>query len=99
MYSELGNTGIQLEADSDLAQRLEEDCSSGILSGDISAIGKVDAEGNRILSMPVIPNVRRVFYRVNKPILTAYLNTCLADGTLSRIVGCRITTRKVCSPT
>ncbi len=96
MYSELGNTGIQLEEDSDLAQPLEEDCSSGILSGDISAIGKVDAEGNRILSMPVIPNVRRVFYRVNKPILTAYLNTCLADGTLSRIVGRRITTRKIC---
>lgn len=95
MLNELEYMSIPMDEDSELAQSLEEDCLSGILPGDISALGKVDDEGNRILSMPLVPNVRRVFYRVNKPIMTSYLNACLVDGTLVRIVGCRVTTVKI----
>ena len=95
MMNELDYMGVPIDEESELSQSLEEDCSSGILTGDISALGKVDDEGNRTLSMPIIPNVRRIFYRVNKPIMTAYLNECLANGTLSRIAGRRITTKSI----
>ena len=95
MMNELDHVGVPIDEESELSQSLEEDCSNGILAGDISALGKVDDEGNRTLSMPIIPNVRRIFYRVNKPIMTAYLNECLIDGTLSRLTGSHVTTKSI----
>lgn len=95
MYNELGYTGVPLDEDLDLAQPLEEDCSSGILTGDISAIGTVDEYGNRTLSMPIIPNVRRIFYQANRPIMTAFLNACLMNGMLDDLVGAHVLTKKI----
>ena len=94
-YDYLHPLGVPIDEHSDFSQPIVEDCSSGIVPEDSTVLGTVTEDGKRTILVSEVTTIHDKFFKMNKAMMTRYLNTRIRDGSLSLLLGFSFTTQRI----